>query len=346
MNCTYCGGSFNPKIVPWTVKYSVEDLRKFIDGDHSPIIAFYGGEPLLNSDFIVEVMDEIDWAKYVIQTNGLLIDKLPSSYWRRFNTILLSIDGREEVTDHYRGKGVYRRVIEAAWKLKSIGFNGDLIARMTVSELSDIYVDVMHLLSLGLFDHIHWQLNVVWSCSWIDFNGWLEKSYLPGISRLIKFWVNSAHNGEVLGLVPFIGVLKYMLLNKPIESPPCGSGSSSIAISTDGRVLACPIAVEEKWAELGSIWGSSWKNYVNRIRIGEPCISCQYFRYCGGRCLYAYMEKLWGESGFRSICRATIHMINELLKVKNEIQNLISRGIIPIEELLYPQFNNTTEIIP
>lgn len=74
-----------------------------------------------------------------------------------------SIDGRREMTDYYRGEAVYKRVVDAAAWLKSIGVEADVIARMTVSERSDIYKDVLHLLSLNLFDHIHWQLDVVWS---------------------------------------------------------------------------------------------------------------------------------------------------------------------------------------
>jgi len=47
-------------------------LRRFIEGDEEPIIAFYGGEPLLNASFMEEVMDEVDWARFVVQTNATL----------------------------------------------------------------------------------------------------------------------------------------------------------------------------------------------------------------------------------------------------------------------------------
>ena len=49
---------------------------------------------------------------FMIQTNGLLLDKLEPKYVNRFHTILVSIDGEEALTDYYRGKGTFRKVID------------------------------------------------------------------------------------------------------------------------------------------------------------------------------------------------------------------------------------------
>ena len=345
LKCKYCGGSFSPERVPWKPKYSADDLIRFLSGDPDPIIAFYGGEPLINVDLIVEVMDRLPDARFVIQSNATLTWRLKPEYWLKFNAVLLSIDGRMEVTDFYRGSGVYRRVIESAEWLRRIGFKGDLIARMTVSEISDLFLEVNHLLSLGIFDHIHWQLDVIWSDRWRRFDHWCRESYIPGIDRLVSLWIRRAEEGMLLGIAPFQGVMK-AIIGGSIGSPPCGSGVNSISILTDGSIVACPIAVDVEWARLGSIFENDWRETVNRIRIGDDCRSCMYFKYCGGRCLYAYKERLWGESGFRSICRLTIHMIKRLMEVKDKILHLIDKGIINIEDLAYPKFNNTVEIIP
>ena len=48
----------------------------------------------------------------MIQTNGLLLDKLEPEYVNRFHTILVSIDGEEALTDYYRGKGTFRKVVD------------------------------------------------------------------------------------------------------------------------------------------------------------------------------------------------------------------------------------------
>ena len=141
LNCDYCGGSIDPKLVPWDVKYSIKELEDFI-GEENPVIAFYGGEPLMNYRFIEEVIDSFEGARFVIQTNGTLIHKLSPDEWKKFNTILISIDGRENVTDLHRGSGSYESALRAAIYLKRWGFSGDLVARMTVTQDTDIYVDL------------------------------------------------------------------------------------------------------------------------------------------------------------------------------------------------------------
>ncbi|MCD6095876.1 MAG: radical SAM protein, partial [Thermoprotei archaeon] len=105
LKCRYCGGSFPPELVPWEIQYDIEELNSFISQDPDAIIAFYGGEPLLNAKFIEEVMDYVQAKRFVIQTNGLLFKKLKKNYWLRMDAVLLSIDGPEEITDYNRGKG-------------------------------------------------------------------------------------------------------------------------------------------------------------------------------------------------------------------------------------------------
>lgn len=345
LKCKYCGGSFPPNVVPWKVTYSVKDLEKFIENDPDPIIAFYGGEPLLNPSFIMEVMDRIS-AKYVIQTNGLLVKTaLPQKYWKKFDAVLLSIDGVEEVTDYYRGKGVYNAVLSAAKWLKSIGFKGDLIARMALSERGDIYRDVSHLLSLKLFDNVHWQLDVIWSDRWLNFDSWVEQNYKPGLRRLVNFWLREIKTGKVPGIAPFKAIVYAMLSGTALPAPPCGAGSEAFAVSTDGRVLACPIAVYEKWAELGHIKKDTVSR-IAKIYIDEDCSKCPYYRYCGGRCLYAYMEKYWGEEGFRKVCKLTAYLIDLLAGSLETVKRALRRGLVSIEDIRYPPFNNTVEIIP
>jgi putative peptide-modifying radical SAM enzyme len=342
MKCSYCGGSFDPRLVPWSEEYRLEDLIATIMRTGCDV-AFYGGEPLLNPELIMDVVDSLKsrgWrGRLVIQTNGTLFENLPLSYWLSFDSVLLSVDGRPEVNDEGRGRGNYERVIGAAKNLRRYGFSGDLIARMTAWERTDIYEDVTHLLGLGIFDHIHWQLDVIWSERW-DFREWSERSYLPGIRKLVSLWLEEMRKGRVLGIAPFLGIMRAELFGD-LPSPPCGAGSESFTLLPNGKVLACPIAVDSSWAVLGKL-----DNWIRGIEIGEPCKSCDYFKYCRGRCLYAYMERLWGEEGFEEVCYVTKEMIKIVLERVGEIRSLISEGVISAEDLYYPRYNNTVEIVP
>jgi len=336
LKCKYCGGSIPSSVMPSEIKYSLKDLKDFISSDSEPSIAFYGGEPLLRIDLMKRVMDEIEAKHFIIQTNGLFLKRVEEEYIRRFSSVLVSIDGRREVTDFYRGRGVYDAVIENVRRIKDI-FRGELIARMVAAEKTDIFRDVTHLLSLDLFTHVHWQLNAVWSPSelWSDFKSWVRR-YNAGISKLVDFWVNEMRRGRVLGIVPFLGVAK-ALLGYENTSPPCGAGVNAFAITTDGRVLACPVCADFDWNVLGDLK----RGIIRSVEILEPCRSCEYSKICGGRCLFFNRERLWGSEGFELVCSTTKHLIREIERVKDVAIKLCGK-----EKLIYPKFNNTTEIIP
>jgi len=343
LDCRYCGGSFPEDKVPWKISYEISSLKELVEADPEPIIAFYGGEPLLNVDVVKRIMGSVKAKKFVIQTNGTLVGNLPSDYWKRMDAALLSIDGRNETTDFYRGLGVYRKVLEAANEIRAAGFNGDLIARMAVSEKTDIYEDVMHLLELGIFDHIHWQLDVGWSDSWKDFDGWCEESYKPGIVKLVEAWKAELRNGRVLGLVPLLGILKR--LRDGGLSPPCGSGCDSIAIMPDGQIRACPISFDTEWASVGILGKDTHASLEKRLIVGE-CNDCVYLKGCGGRCLYMNRERFWGKDGFEKVCALTKFTINKITTLQDEVIKALESGKITSDELDYPKYNNSTEIVP
>jgi len=341
LSCKYCGGTIPEYVMPHDVQYSVDDLKKFISRDENPSIAFYGGEPLLRIDLMEEIMDKIKAEHYILQTNGLLLDRVEDEYLQRFSTILVSIDGVRDVNDFYKGN-VYERVIRNV-KLVKEKFDGELIARMVASEKTDIFRDVLHLLSLG-FTHAHWQLNAVWSPDdlWTDFRGWVKK-YNEGISKLAEYWVKKLEEGMILGIVPFLGVLKPMFF-EPNTSPPCGSGVNSFAITTDGRVVACPICADMVWNEAGTL--ESNPKELKKVELLEPCKSCKYSYICGGRCLFFNYERIWGEEGFRLVCETVKHLIREMERIKPRIEELVKMGVVSLEDFYYPKYNNTTEIIP
>lgn len=338
LRCRYCGGSFPEKYVPHGLRFDIRILRKIIREDDN--VCFYGGEPLLNIEDIEKVISEVPARRFIIQTNATLVKQVPERIWKKIDVVLLSIDGPEEITDKNRGKGVYRKVLEAAQYLRKIGFRGELIARMTVTEDSDIYRDVTHLLKLGLFDKIHWQLNVVWCDRW-DFEKWAWSKYIPGFRQLVKLFLENLEKGTVLKIVPITGMLTAVLF-RPFDGVPCGAGYRAFAINSDGRILACPIAVREEWAVVGHVE----QGLLRTIEVGEPCRSCRYFSYCGGRCLYAYVEKNWGMNGFHEICQVTIACIDLILRISDRVRELIDKKIVRREDIFQDGVEDSTEIIP
>ncbi len=340
LKCSYCGGTLDESVMPHDINYDLRKLVEFIKRDENPVVAFYGGEPLLRIDIMEEVIDELEEnAKFVVQTNGTLLKNVRKKYLKKFSTILVSIDGVKEVNDFYRGN-VYDRVVENVKWLMDF-YDGDLIARMVANEKTDIVRDVKHLLNLG-FDHVHWQINAVWSPEglWSDFKGWINE-YNAGISELVKWWAGRAEEGVVEGIVPFLGVLKAILF-EPNTSPPCGAGKTAFAITTDGKITACPVCADFEWNVVGSLE----EGIKKVVDIKSPCKECEYSTICGGRCLFFNREWLWGKEGFETVCRACRHLIDEIERRVPKIMGAVETGAVELRELYYPPFNNTTEIIP
>ena len=329
LHCRYCGGSLHG--MPSDISYDLRDLKKFISKDPNAIVAFYGGEPLLRSHVVKRFLDLLPANHFVINTNGYFIERIVDDL-SKFDTILLSIDGRETVTDGYRGKGCYQQVMHAVDIIKDTSFQGELIARMAVSSDTDIDKDVRHL--LRFFPLVHWQLDVVWSALWEveEFKKWSEKSYKPGLKKLIKTWIDAINQHSIIGIVPFRGIMTRILFET--TGLPCQAGNHAVAITTDGRILACPIAPDYHWNDLGCL-----STGFHHVKVQDPCPSCQLYQVCGGRCLFANRERLWGMSGFHAICDVTEFLIQELRKYSDVCEPLK-------EKIFYPAFNNTTEIIP
>jgi len=337
--CNYCGGSFDKAVVPWNVRYDLGKLKRMVEADPEATVIFYGGEPLSNPRFIVNFMDMVKADRYGIQTNGTMVRLLPERYWRRMDVALLSIDGREEVTDKHRGRGIHDRVVANAKYLRELGV--ETIARMTVTEDTDIYLDVMHLLNLGIFEKVHWQLNVVWTDRW-KVEEWANRVYLPGIRSLVRFFLENLRQGRIVKLIPILGVISAHFF-EGYRGSPCGAGYNSVSVSTDGRILSCPIAVREKWAELGTVEGG-----FSRLHdpLPQECKVCEFNRYCGGRCLYASREKYWGEEGFREVDQVNKAYLREVLSIIPDVQALIKEGVVKLEDLRYDPTKDSTEVIP
>ncbi|MHA1637727.1 MAG: TIGR04084 family radical SAM/SPASM domain-containing protein [Candidatus Thorarchaeota archaeon] len=347
LNCFYCHGG--EETGPDTeLEYSLDDLETFLSKDDDVQLMLYGGEPTLRIPLIIELMDRFPDARFMLQTNATLLDKIPGEYANRFHSILASIDGRKEITDFYRSEGVYEKVLTNIRYLRNNGFTGDIVARMAVSEQSDIYKDVRHLLDLkNIFDHVHWQLNVVWDAdgNWNDFDKWISESYNPGIKQLVSEWVSKMKDGVVERIVPFLPIMHTLLTNNS-SGLRCGSGSDTFAIHVGGTIGICPISPDWEFSIVGDIWKTNPKELRRIMTVDEPCPSCEVFGICGGRCLFANKQRLWGEEGFNKICDTVKHLITAIREHLQIVEKLVASGVISLTDFDYPEYNNGCEIIP
>ncbi|WP_460372544.1 TIGR04084 family radical SAM/SPASM domain-containing protein [Methanocalculus sp. MC3] len=323
-------------------------LYRFLAADPEPVLTFIGGEPLLMHDLICEIMDEAPCNRFMLQTNGILLDRMPAAYRNRFETILISIDGDEATTDQNRGEGVYRRALQNARLLREEGFTGELIARMTVDEETDIAASVLHLASLedSPFTSIHWQMDANFSGDYKrrHFAEWASANYNRGISSLIDHWVSHMQSdGEVLRWYPFLQTTEDLLQNRP-SGLRCGSGVTNFTIQTDGSIIPCPIMIGMNEYLLGDI-RSADPTRLREVRPHHPCTVCSIAEFCGGRCLYSNIIRPWPQEGRDAVCSTIHHLRSELIASLPIIRTLLQDGRIDPGSFAHTRYNGC-EIIP
>jgi putative peptide-modifying radical SAM enzyme len=363
LQCKYCfgeslddfdedfGGIEVDYDLPKKVNYNVELLDKFCRKDPNCVLTFYGGEPLLCADKIKQVMDNVEAKHFMVQTNGLLLDKLEPKYVNRFHTILVSIDGEEALTDYYRGNGTFRKVVNNLKLIKQNGFRGELIARMTIMEQTDIYKQVRWLLDNDefSFSSVHWQLNAgFWGNDYQrrNFEQWTETSYIPGVEKLAGFWVDQMEEkGVVLKLYPLLGIA-YSLLHKEKNCHMrCGGGWINYAIQTDGYIIPCPTMWGMKKYYLGHISNADPLK-IKKIFVDQPpCANCLILNICGGRCLYANVTKRWSDEAYGKVCHTVAELVEAVKAAVPRIQRLLKNEKVSLKDFDFIKYNGC-EIIP
>jgi putative peptide-modifying radical SAM enzyme len=336
--------------LPKKLDYDIGMLDRFCRLDPDCVLTFYGGEPLLCVDEIRKIMDNVKAEHFMMQTNGTLLDRLEPEYANRFRTILVSLDGDETLTDYYRGRGTYRHVVNNLKTIKHNGFKGELIARMTVMEQTDIHKQVTWLVNNDdfPFSSVHWQLNAgFWKNDFArrNFTKWSRENYNPQIRRLAQSWVNHMErNGVVLRLYPFLGIAHSILSEKKMNLLRCGGGWINYAIQTDGYIIPCPTMWGMKDYYLGHINDANPMK-LKQVFVGPPCTECNVFMICGGRCLYANVTKRWVAEAYSQVCDTVRSLIDVVTEAIPKIKDLIHSGKISQTDFQFTEYNGC-EIIP
>ncbi len=339
-----CGGSpgMIDETIGETISYPLEELYAFLAKDPDCVLTFIGGEPLLRADLVMEIMDHAPVRRFMLQTNGTRLLDLPSVYTNRFETILISIDGDQVLTDGHRGAGIYDTVLKTARIIRENGFSGELIARMTVAEDTDIFAAVTHL--SGFFSSIHWQMDADFTGDYSHrrFSEWKD-TYNAGVRRLVREWVDRiCAFGCVPKWYPFLSTMED-LLSGSVSHLRCGSGYSNYSIMTNGWIAPCPIMVGMADYYVGHIRDADPLD-LPEIAVGEPCPSCDIYGFCGGRCLYSNIVRPW-QDRYCLVCD-TVRVLREALVAElPRIRAEIASGRLSSAAFSHTRYNGC-EIIP
>ena len=334
--------------LPSELDVNLDLLYDFLKKDPESTLTFYGGEPLMRADLINTIVKDAPVHRFMMQTNGILLDRLDPTIINRFSTILVSIDGNEALTNANRGQGTYRAIINNIKRIRRNGYNRELIARMTVNEGTDI-VDAVRWLSDNpdyAFSSIHWQLdaNFADDFSHRQFAGWVTENYNPGIVRLIKLWVDHMEtDGKVLRWYPFLDPMEDLLHGRQ-SLLRCGSGYANYSIMTDGHIAPCPVMIGMSQYYVGHVKDADPLN-LPIIEVNGDCTDCKIRGFCGGRCLYSNITKPWSADERRMVCSTVKNLHDGLTGALPRVNELIDEGVICLSDFSHEKFNGC-EIIP
>ncbi len=311
LRCEYCfaqTGDFGGErcvMSPETGKKAIDFLIENSGNRENLEMDFFGGEPLMAWDTVVAVVDyarsiEKQHGKsfrFTITTNGVLLDDEKIEYINReMSNVVLSLDGRREVTDRIRktlnGKSVYDVIVPKFQKLvearKPLG--KDYYVRATYTKYNlDFTEDVLHMRELG-FDQLSAEPVVTDE----------KEPYAITEADLPRIYSEYDRLCEVMaqrnrGKGDWFNFFHFMV---DLDQGPCaikrlrgcGCGNDYVAVDPHGNIFPCHQFVGiERW-KMGNLYDGTFNGEIKDYFAGthlyskSGCRDCWAKFYCSGGC--------------------------------------------------------------
>lgn len=315
LRCTYCSLGVG-EVVGSQRKptYTFDDLDAFIReqlGEREIYVTFYGGEPTLNLAFMIEAMQRFPNFRFQLQTNGTLLHRLPDTVLSRLSNVLVSIDGGERITDGYRGRGIYRKVVSNIGAIRD-RVGGTLTARVTWSDADTTFEELDELTES--FDYVYFQF--------VAQEGAYSQEALEKRRAVLSRLIGRFFEGDSLyPVIPIMGTVRNKVL--PSRAHELYAGMTQCRVSThilnimpDGKIFPCPDMTFLPGMQQGDVVENWLKRSPLQPSPSMPCDDCDAFGFCRRNCmknLYrAYVEN---DEGYR---RNVVEPICSLVRFMGE----------------------------
>lgn len=308
LNCSYCFAS-QGKYQGERALMSFEVGKRAFDFliEHSGTrrnleVDFFGGEPLMNWEVVKQLVayarsiekQHNKNFRFTLTTNGVLLDdEIIDFLNKEMSNVVLSLDGRKEINDHfrrdYKGKGSYDVIVPKFKRLVEKRGGKDYYMRGTFTHNNvDFTNDIFHMADLG-FTELSMEPVV---CPPDDPYA-LTKEDQPIIFEQYEILAKEMIKRKAEGK-PFT-FYHYML---DLENGPCiykritgcGSGTEYMAVTPWGELYPCHQFVGDEKYSLGNIYDGIQNTKVqDEFRMcnayaKEECKDCWAKLYCSGGC--------------------------------------------------------------
>ena len=308
LNCSYCFASQGKyqgerALMSFEVgKQAFDFLIKNSGTRRNLEVDFFGGEPLMNWDVVKQLVAyarsiEKQYNKnfrFTFTTNGVLIDDEVIDFLNKeMHNVVLSLDGRKEVNDHFRknyaGKGSYDTIVPNFQRLVEKRGGKDYYVRGTFTHNNvDFTNDLFHMADLG-FTELSMEPVV---CPPDDPYALTEED-LPKLFEqyeiLAKEMIRRKKEGRGFTFYHYMLDLKNgPCIYKRITG--CGSGTEYMAVTPWGELFPCHQFVGDPKYSLGNIWDGVTNTAVQdqfrscNAYARPECKDCWAKLYCSGGC--------------------------------------------------------------
>ena len=308
LNCSYCFAS-QGKYQGERALMSFETGKRAFDfliensGTRRNLeVDFFGGEPLMNWEVVVKL---VEYARsiekqhnknfrFTLTTNGVLLDDEKIDFLNEhMSNVVLSLDGRPEIHDHFRkdytGRGSYDVILPKFKRLveKREGKNYYMRGTFTHNNV-DFTNDIFHMADLG-FRELSMEPVV---CPPGDPYALTDED-LPKLFEqyeiLAKEMLKRKKAGNGFTFYHYMLDLKNgPCIYKRITG--CGSGTEYMAVTPWGELFPCHQFVGDEKYSLGNIWDGIKNTKVQdefrscNAYARPECKDCWARLYCSGGC--------------------------------------------------------------
>ncbi|MEE1197726.1 MAG: thioether cross-link-forming SCIFF peptide maturase [Acutalibacteraceae bacterium] len=308
LNCSYCFAS-QGKYQGERALMSFETGKQAFDfliansGSRKNLeVDFFGGEPLMDWEVVKQLVKyarEVEKKhnknfRFTLTTNGILIDDEVIDFANKeMSNVVLSLDGRKEINDHFRkdynGKGSYDTIVPKFKRLVEKRGGKDYYMRGTFTHNNvDFTNDIFHMADLG-FTELSMEPVV---CPPDDPYALTEQD-LPELFKqyeiLAKEMIRRKKAGNGFTFYHYMLDLKNgPCIYKRITG--CGSGTEYMAVTPWGDLYPCHQFVGDEKYLLGNIWDGVTNTAVQdefrscNAYARKECKDCWAKLYCSGGC--------------------------------------------------------------
>ena len=308
LNCSYCFASQGKyqgdrALMSFEVGKQAFDFLIANSGTRRNLeVDFFGGEPLMNWDVVKKLVayarsvekEHNKNFRFTLTTNGVLVDDDVIDFCNQeMSNVVLSLDGRKEINDHFRvdyaGKGSYDTIVPKFKRFVEARGGKNYYMRGTFTHNNvDFTKDIFHMADLG-FTELSMEPVV---CPPGDPYALTEED-LPKLFEqyeiLAKEMIKRKKEGRPFTFYHYMLDLKHgPCIYKRITG--CGSGTEYMAVTPWGELFPCHQFVGDEKYSLGNIWdGVTNKTVQDEFRscnaYARPeCKDCWAKLYCSGGC--------------------------------------------------------------